>query len=237
MKKITTITDWPPPYRIKESTRAKYIRLEIHPKEGVHIIVPKGQSHEKAIQFMLSKKAWLLNHLPAPSSLTEVNNKLPHLIDLRATNNQWVVEYLPAKRTKLYVNHYDKKLLIKGERNQPQLIYPHLLGWLYTEAERVLTDKLASVSQKIALPYNAIQFRRQKRIWGSCSRDHKISLNIKLIFMPMTWVEYVLTHELCHTRHFNHSPAFWQLVEGFCAEYQTIRNAMKTADQLIPHWV
>ncbi|MCM1404784.1 MAG: M48 family metallopeptidase [Prevotella sp.] len=48
--------------------------------------------------------------------------------------------------------------------------------------------------------------------WGSCSTSGTMSFSWRLAFAPMDVMRYVVMHELAHTRHMDHSPAFWATV-------------------------
>ena len=57
-----------------------------------------------------------------------------------------------------------------------------------------------------------ISIRHQKSRWGSCSRRGTISINVCAGLLPPTLLEYIVVHELCHLKQFNHSDLFYQLV-------------------------
>lgn len=77
-------------------------------------------------------------------------------------------------------------------------------------AERMIVERLGELAEKYNFTYNKVTIRNQKTRWGSCSAQNNISLNIKLVMLPTDLMEYVLLHELVHTRVKNHSPAFWE---------------------------
>jgi predicted metal-dependent hydrolase len=64
-----------------------------------------------------------------------------------------------------------------------------------------------------------------------------ISLNAGLLLFQPPVVDYVLLHELCHTRHPNHSAAFWGLVAHHCPSYQEHRAELRREGRKLPHWV
>jgi predicted metal-dependent hydrolase len=77
------------------------------------------------------------------------------------------------------------------------------------KAKRVLSRRLNYLSVKYGFTYNRVFIRNQRTRWGSCSNKDNISLNIKLIRMPDDLIDYVILHELVHTRFKNHSRQFW----------------------------
>ncbi len=81
-------------------------------------------------------------------------------------------------------------------------------------AEQLLSTRLAELAAIHGFSYNKVTFRNQKTRWGSCSGRDNISLNRQLILLPDSLIEYVLLHELLHTRIKNHSPSFWTALEN-----------------------
>ncbi len=80
-------------------------------------------------------------------------------------------------------------------------------------ARQLLTKRLYELAQKYNFQYNKVSIRSQKTRWGSCSSKNNISLNKKLLHLPNDLIDYILLHELVHTRVKNHSKDFWNELE------------------------
>jgi hypothetical protein len=78
------------------------------------------------------------------------------------------------------------------------------------EASRVLVERLEELSAQHGFCYNKVSIRNQRTRWGSCSAKNDISLNMKLLKLPQELIDYVILHELVHTRIKNHTKAFWR---------------------------
>lgn len=77
------------------------------------------------------------------------------------------------------------------------------------EAREVLTERLAAIAREHGYTYNRVSIRNQKTRWGSCSGRNNISLNMKLTLLPDELRDFIILHELVHTRVKNHGKDFW----------------------------
>jgi predicted metal-dependent hydrolase len=66
-----------------------------------------------------------------------------------------------------------------------------------------------------SIKYTRASIRNQKTKWGSCSAKNNVSLNINLVRLPDELRDYVILHELVHTRFKNHSKMFWAELDRF----------------------
>ncbi len=72
-----------------------------------------------------------------------------------------------------------------------------------------------------------IRLGNWKRQWGSCSSGMALGFHYKLSLLPTHLAEYIVAHELAHTTHFNHSKAFWELVERLCPDAKAHRKQLR----------
>ena len=95
------------------------------------------------------------------------------------------------------------------------------------DARKVLTQRLAELAEDHNFDYGKVSIRSQKTRWGSCSSQNNISLNQNLLHLPDYLIDYVLLHELTHTRVKNHSSKFWNELEKVCPDAKEMRKRLK----------
>jgi predicted metal-dependent hydrolase len=90
-----------------------------------------------------------------------------------------------------------------------------------------LKFKVDRVNALYQFPYNKIQLKKMRTRWGSCSCRGNLSFNEKIFFLDSETQDYIIAHELCHLKEFNHSPNFWNLVAVSVPNYQEIRKKLR----------
>lgn len=81
-----------------------------------------------------------------------------------------------------------------------------------SEALELVKIKVEYFNQFYNFNYNKVFIKNQKTRWGSCSAKKNLNFNYKIIFLPKELQDYLIVHELCHLKEFNHSKKFWDLV-------------------------
>ena len=81
-----------------------------------------------------------------------------------------------------------------------------------------LIDRLNFLAQKYGFTYNRVFIRNQKTRWGSCSTRNNINLNVNLVRLPQKLIDYIIVHELVHTRVKNHGPRFWDQMDALLVD-------------------
>ena len=93
-------------------------------------------------------------------------------------------------------------------------------------ARKKLTYRLNELSRRYGFTYNRVFIRNQKTRWGSCSAKNNISLNMKLLRLPQELIDYVILHELVHTREKNHSKVFWAELNKFVGDARALKSRL-----------
>ena len=217
-------------YSLRVSHRAKYAKLQIKPYGGVEVVIPL-RFPKKAVPGLVSKHAeWIQQQLQKQQESISAP-VLPNEIHLSINDYRTRVTY----GTHQVDDSLSNQLMI-GAGNYQQCVN-QLRKWVRQQAWNLLPPMLEKLSQATGLSYNKISIRSQKTRWGSCSSRGTISLNDQLLFVSRDNAEYLMIHELCHTRHMNHSAQFWNLVEHHCADYRCHEAALNRAKGDIPGWI
>jgi predicted metal-dependent hydrolase len=134
--------------------------------------------------------------------------------DFIRKNAEWVLEKMKAMkkigRNSLFARH-DKVEYMK----------------LKEHAREMVTRRLEKYAEFYGFQYKGVAIRNQKTRWGSCSSKGNLNFNYKILLLPQRHADYIIVHELCHLKEFNHGKRFWSLVEQTFPDYEKIVAQLK----------
>jgi predicted metal-dependent hydrolase len=94
-------------------------------------------------------------------------------------------------------------------------------------ARKKITSRLRELARANGFTFGKVSTRNQRTRWGSCSGKGNLSFNLKLVILPQELMDYVIFHELVHTRIHNHSPRFWQEVDKYAGNGKAKARILK----------
>ncbi len=211
-------------YEILRSKR-KTISINIDRYGKITVKAPYKASDEAILSFVSNKQDWINKHIGNISvknderlkNLSAVPDKLPLLggyckvVHIRPYGYNNGTFYLPESTT---------------EQMMPmiQRIYRSVAKKILIPRTKILADRLGIIVKDIKI--NSARTR-----WGSCSSQKVINLSWKLIAADEELIDYVIVHELCHTRHMDHSREFWEMVGQIMPDYERRRHALHEASR------
>lgn len=81
--------------------------------------------------------------------------------------------------------------------------------------------------KKYGVEPQSLHIQIMENRWGSCTPKGKIILNTELIKAPKTCIEYVITHEMCHLLHKNHTKEFYDLLFIEMPDWEKWKNKLE----------
>jgi predicted metal-dependent hydrolase len=207
-------------------------------RDGVVVVAPEKTPEATVQRFVAAKQYWIERArrrvgAPEPEAL-ERARALPDTINLPALGQAYSL--VRHARGRQRAREHDGRVLLEGADETASA--RQLLGrWLRRVGRRELLPWLERLARVHDLRYERAAIRGQQTRWGSCSGRGTISLNYKLLFLTPDLVEHVLLHELAHTRHLNHSRAFWRLLARLDPDWRGHHEALRSAEAELPLWL
>lgn len=225
---MATITD--PEFgtiTVRRSAKASHVRIRVAPDGTLRASLPlyaplflvkrllKDSRNE--LRAMLSEhhsESVFEDGMRIGKSHTLIVRSVPQEVATVKRHGQQIVVSLPTGR-----NLHEPIL--------SQHIREAVISALRLEAKSYLPKRLMYLAEQHGYTYEKVRFSHASGRWGSCSSSGTISLNIALMKLPFELIDYVLVHELSHTKQMNHSEKFWQLVASADPQYKLHRKALK----------
>lgn len=212
---------------VRTNTRAR--RLTFRTKEdGIYVTIPPGT--------------------PLPEVKRAIEELRPRLLVARQKNTRPLIDLNYRIDTGFFklslVSGQRERFLSRSELGGMQIICPpdadfsdpDLQTWLRKVIEEalrrnakvILPPRLYMHSMQHNLPYKSVRINSSNGRWGSCSARGSINLSYFLVLLPEHLIDYVLLHELAHTREMNHGEHFWALLDRMTdGKSSALRNELK----------
>ena len=203
---------------------SKGIRLTLGVDNTIRVTMPRWLSYHAAQMFVVSKKDWVASHnkplhifkngdqIGKAHRVCYVSSTNQAACVARVTNNQIRVLYNP--------NIDPHKALVQAAT------YKGALRALKKEASSLLPARLQQLATLHGFSYQSVAVKHMRSRWGSCSKQQNLSLNIFLMQLPWDLIDYVIIHELAHTKALNHGKDFWDIMEACLPDARQRRKAI-----------
>jgi len=199
----------------KKNVRSKRLKLYVKPTKQIIVSMPYHTSYESAARFAMEHTSWIIKQQQKhDSGLTKFELGTAyfsknHVLKIISGNNEKPV----TRKNKQEINIFiPEKSGIENETAQEYIrsVFTEIYRF---EAKGYLPGRVKELASAYEFKYRKVSIRDNRTNWGSCSGQNNISLNLHLMKLPQHLIDFIILHELAHTKIKNHSAEFHRLVD------------------------
>lgn len=212
------------PVSIYKRRTSRSLRLSISSGGEVRVSIPAWAPYSAGVQFARSKYDWILSQR-RPAQVLEDGQAIGKAHHLRFVAKPGLGK--PASRVvpgAVLVNYPLE--LGAGDPEVQKAARLACVRALRAQAKQLLPQRLAKLAETHGFSYNGVGIKQLKSRWGSCDQNKDIVLNLFLMQLPWECIDYVLLHELMHTRIMRHGPDFWAAMTELQPDTKALRKRL-----------
>lgn len=211
-------------FHTKEGLNSHYITVE----KGVGVIL-KGKtiSDEHANKLILKKAKWIIDKLELVKSIGDedivTGSRIQYL------GRKYYVELTIDDRMQVIAIDFTEskfKVTLPKRLNNQVALKVTFENFIQEKAKERITPIIKKWSKTTGLAYNQLKFMKLEKRWGSCTPTNTIIINYNAIKLPFSLIEYLVVHELVHTKIKSHSKEFWAELSKHIPKWKELDERM-----------
>jgi predicted metal-dependent hydrolase len=222
-------------FEIERGNRKKTVTIHINPTGSITVLSPSflDEGHIRKILYKKGKR--IIEKQEQVKKNTDANTAKQFM---SGESFPYLGRYYRLKVRKQLSEDEKKCRLVNGRflvegdghsgsENGSSSVKRALIEWYMEHAEEKIAERVNRIARLIGKWPVSIKIKNQEKRWGSCSRGGIIRFNWKIVMAPISVMDYVITHELCHLIYPHHSIQFWQKVQSIIPDYEKKRHWLK----------
>ncbi len=197
---------------------ARHVKITVRGENDVLLSMPYHVAFEEALDFLQEKSLWIRTSMQR-LKLKKENRQTVFTPETAFETYARKLQLQPQKRKNIQVKITSEVVYIfyPEDRDVKDPVVQEVIrkalehAWK-VEAHEFLPQRMKELAEQYGFSYGKLSLKNTRSCWGSCAPNNDISLSIHLMHLPAHLIDHIILHELCHTVHKNHGPAFWQLL-------------------------
>lgn len=208
----------------KEGLKSHYISVE----KGIGVTL-KGKliSPEVADKLILKKAKWILDKLDLVSSIDDgdivTGSRIQYL------GRKYYVELIidnDSNKIEIDFTESKFKITLPNHLNTQETLRQAFENYYRLKSQEKIEPILRKKAKSTGLVYKNIKFMKLEKRWGSCTPSNTIIINFHAIKLPYSLIEYLVVHELVHTKVKSHSKEFWAELSKYISNWKELDSKM-----------
>lgn len=218
-------------YEVRFLASRQTLAIEVHPDSRVLVRAPVDCPEALIAERVQKRAAWISRQLaeferyrPRTPARQYINGE-SHLY----LGRQYRLKLAEGDSASVKLTRGQLLVTLPGEP-EPGRVKALLHRWYLYQARAIFTEVLdASMPHFKGVASPRLIVRTMNSRWGSLSRAGTMTLNVNLVRAPRPCIEYVVTHELCHTRHRDHDAQFFKLLRQVMPDWEQHKQRLEVA--------
>ena len=214
-------------YKVERTSR-KTVGVIFDPEKGVIIRAPEKVNKNKIQNIVKKKSNWILKKIEEHEKIKGKPKQKEFLSGekLSYLGRRYRIKSEEIKNSKkVKIKFYQGKFIIKtgdklSKKAREQKVREKLIEWYKEHGKEFIQKRVDKYTKKLGISPNKIRIKKQQKRWGSCSKNKTLNFNWKLLMAPVSVIDYVVVHELCHLLYKNHSKKYWTHVSTLIPDYK-----------------
>lgn len=208
--------------RSKRKTMAVYI---IAGKPVVRC--PMRASDAQIFSFLNDNKTWIEQRMAEDSVRLKQALRVERGAKIFYRARELTIVLREGRKQRVLVD--GDKFIIQGHRLTPAKARLQLEEFLIEKATDYILPRAHGLARYLGVErkLKEIKLRKTKSKWGHCTSTGVIQYNYLIMLAPYSIIDYMITHEVCHLLHMDHSRRFWNLVDSLCPNSEHYMNWLK----------
>lgn len=194
--------------RVQKRSGSRNLRLSIAPGGEIRVSIPQWSPYQTGVDFARSRAGWIRNNMPAREAPLADGDRIgkAHRLSFTASAIDAPASRITGTEIRISRPHG----MADNHPEVQKVARRACIRALRAQAESLLPRRLTQLAAEYGFAYNNVLVKQLKGRWGSCDNEQNIVLNLYLMQLPWQLIDYVLIHELVHTRYLNHGDDFWE---------------------------
>lgn len=203
----------------------RFLRIRLDADGAIRVTLPKWVPYKMGVDFVQSRKNWILeNRVPSPELYNGKKIGKHHTLHIAPQPVFGAPKVRVSRNMVLVTMHHDSSL---EDPFLQEKISKGITRALRREASELLPLRVEELARLHGYTYSSVSIKQLKSRWGSCSSKKEIVLNLYLMQLPWELIDYVILHELAHTRVLAHGKPFWDEMGKSLVNVKVLRKQIK----------
>lgn len=210
--------------------KRRTLAIDVYPDQSVIAVAPNGADVSIVDDKVLKRASWILKQQRDFEAYLPVlpRHKFISGEAFRYLGRQYKLRILQAKTERVSLQRGQLHISL-ADRKDSAKVEQLLESWFRHRLELIVADlwpKCVAKVERHGIEPKTYQLRKMKTRWGSCGKNGTILLNPELIAAPKECIEYLIIHELCHLKHYNHGAEYFELLALLVPNWEALREKL-----------